>query len=368
MFDVCIIGGGGIVGCAIARELALRGFSVVALEKHDAVCCETSGLNSRVIHSGFHEVPGSLKATLARQGSALIIQYARERAIRTLHTGMLIAVPHGAIQSGVWREATSLWNLWKQGRKQHIKFRFVLTPESVRKIAPIQALGGIFIPTVCVIDLEAFAESLLSEAMKAGASYFFQDEVLAIARDNHGYVVKTARSEIRTHAVVNSAGLAAPAVSRMAGGPSYEIEFLRGDYYELVGGIDRWGIRTLIYPAMPPGSASKGIHFGPRTDGKLYIGPSASPASQAAPKQVFLEAARRFLPDVRDADLQWAYAGTRPKNKSGGRNSDFIIRAERAAPPLINLIGIDSPGLSSSLAIANYVAEMITPMVSRKTS
>jgi glycerol-3-phosphate dehydrogenase len=368
MFDVCIIGGGGIVGCAIARELALRGLSVAAVEKHDAVCRETSGLNSRVIHSGFHEVPDTLKAALARAGSALVIQYARERAIGVLHTGMLIAVPHGAIQSGVWREATSLWNLWKQGRKQHIKFRFVLTPESVRKIAPIQALGGIFIPTVCVIDLEAFAESLVSEAMKAGASYFFQNEVVAIAADDYGYVVKTAKSEVCAYAVVNSAGLAAPAISRMEGGPSYEIELLRGDYYELVGGVNRWGIQTLVYPAMPPGSSSKGIHFGPRTDGRLYIGPSASRAPEAAPKQVFLEAAQRFIPDIRDADLKWAYAGTRPKNKSDGHNSDFIIRADRAAPPLINLVGIDSPGLSSSLAIANYVAEMITPMVSRKTS
>src|SRR5689334_21965563 len=112
MYDVCIIGAGGIVGCAVARELALKGFSVVALEKHETACGETSGLNSRVIHSGFHELPGTLKALLAREGSDLIVRYAQERKIPLLHTGMLIAVPHGAIRSGLWREVTSLWNLW----------------------------------------------------------------------------------------------------------------------------------------------------------------------------------------------------------------------------------------------------------------
>src|SRR5579871_4370513 len=102
MFDVCIIGAGGIVGCAIARELALNGFSVVGIEKRPAACGETSGLNSRVIHSGFHEVPGTLKAELAREGSRLIIPYAEERGIPLLHTGMLIAIPHAGIRAVLW--------------------------------------------------------------------------------------------------------------------------------------------------------------------------------------------------------------------------------------------------------------------------
>ncbi len=141
----------------------------------------------------------------------------------------------------------------------------------------------------------------------------------------------------------------------MAGGPDYEIELLRGDYYELVGGVERWQIRTLVYPAMPPGSQSKGVHFGPRTDGKLYIGPSASIAPQETPRQVFLEAAKKFRPEIGDNDLKWAYAGVRPKHKS----EDFVIRLDRTTPPLVNLIGIDSPGLSASMAIARYVAKIL---------
>jgi L-2-hydroxyglutarate oxidase LhgO len=148
-------------------------------------------------------------------------------------------------------------------------------------------------------------------------------------------------------------------MSRLAGGPKYDVEFIRGDYYELKGGIERWGIRTLVYPAMPPRSRSKGIHFGPRTDGRLYIGPSATSASQPAEKSVFLEAAQRFLPAVRDEDLDWAYFGLRPKRGMPDNKADFTIRLERTNPPLVNLIGIDSPGLSASMGIARYVKKLL---------
>src|SRR5438105_2169326 len=139
MFDVCIIGGGGIVGCALARELAQRGLSVAAIEKHETFGKETSGLNSRVIHSGFHEARGTLKAKLAREGSQLMLRYAEEHGIPFLRAGMLIAVPHGSIRAGLWKEAGALWNLWRQGRRQNIPFQFVFTPAGGRPIAPISA-------------------------------------------------------------------------------------------------------------------------------------------------------------------------------------------------------------------------------------
>lgn len=366
MFDVCIIGAGGIIGCSIAREFAMRGLTVAALEKHDSPCQEISGLNSRVIHSGFHETPGTLKSSLAREGSALIIRYARERGIKLLNTGMLIAVPHGGIQSGLWKEAASVWSLWKRGHKQNVPLEFVFTPRGVRQIAPIYARGGIFIPSVCVVDIEALARSLAADASEAGATFSYSSEVMEISADGPNYVVRTAKDETRSRVLINSAGLNAPAISRMAGGPDYDIELLRGDYYELIGGVEKWNIRTLIYPATPPGSLSKGIHFGPRTDGRLYIGPSASRTMERAPKQVFLEAAQRFIREISETDLQWAYAGIRPKNKTPDGKPDFIIRIERKTPLLLNLIGIDSPGLSASMAIARHVAELVNPVVSRR--
>src|SRR5438093_615527 len=359
MFDAGIVGGGGIVGCAIARELAGHGLSVAAIEKHPTACQETSALNSRVIHSGFHEIPGTLKAELAREGSRLIIRYAEERGVKLLRTGMLIAIPHGSIRAGLWRETGALWKMWAQGRQQKIPFRVVLTAGGVQRIAPIQAMSGIFIPSVCVIDLETLMQLLLNDAKTAGAQFFFGSEVIGIdARTSH-HVIHTIRGAIEARILINSAGLAAHQISQMAGGPKYDIDFVRGDYYEMKGGTERWGIRTLVYPAMPPRSRSKGIHFGPRTDGRLYIGPSATPPSQPAPKRVFLEAGQQFLPRIGDEDLEWAYAGVRPKLTTDNGKSDFTIRLERPAPPFINLIGIDSPGLSASMGIAQYVAEMV---------
>lgn len=354
MFDVCIIGAGGVVGCAIARELAERKVSVVALEKHPAACRETSGLNSRVIHSGFHESPGTLKAQLARKGSRLMIRYAEERGVKLLRTGMLIAVPYGSIQAGLWKEAGGLWNLWRQGRRQKIPFRFIFTAGGVRKIAPVRALGGIFIPSVCVVDLEQLVASLERDAVSAGAQFVYNSEVTEIAVDGETYAIRTSNGEFRARMLVNSAGLRAHEISVMARGPNYNVEFLRGDYYELAGGIERWKIRTLVYPAMPPKSPSKGMHFGPRTDGRLYVGPSATAPSKPALKEMFLAAARKFLPDVQDKDLQWAYAGVRPKH-----GSDFSISIDRERPMLVNLIGIDSPGLSASMAIAQHVRHLM---------
>src|SRR5262249_12972846 len=150
-------------------------------------------------------------------------------------------------------------------------------------------------------------------------------------------------------------------ISKLAGGPDYRIEFVRGDYYELGGGITKWNIRTLIYPAMPPLSPSKGIHFGPRTNGRLYLGPSASSPAKAASKQLFLDAGRRFLPRLSEDDLQWSYSGIRPRNVNSKGKADFLIRLDRRKPMLVNLIGIDSPGLSASMAIAQAVYKILTP-------
>jgi glycerol-3-phosphate dehydrogenase len=355
MYDACIIGAGGVVGCALARELSQRGLSVIAIEKHPKACQETSGLNSRVIHSGFHETRGTLKARLAREGSEMMIDYALQRGIPLLRTGMLIAVPRGSIREGLWREAMTLWNLWRRGRRQNVDFKFIFTAAGIRRLAPIDALGGIFIPSVCVVDVEQLVSSFEQDAQTAGARFCYGIEATEAKAQDSEYRIALSNGEtIRTRLLINSAGLRAHEISLKAGGPQYRVEVLRGDYYELAGGVARWNIRTLVYPAMPPRSPSKGVHFGPRTDGRLFIGPSATPADQPMPKELFLQAGRKFLPNLTGDDLLPAYSGLRPKH-----GSDFVIRKDRTTPVLINLIGIDSPGLSASMGIARYVAALV---------
>jgi glycerol-3-phosphate dehydrogenase len=220
-------------------------------------------------------------------------------------------------------------------------------------------MGGIFIPSVRVISVEDVAAAFVADAKAAGARFELGREIMSISVDESCHRIETSGGEIKARTLINAAGLGAHQVSVMAGGPDYPIEFIRGDYYELLGGVDRWGIRTLVYPAMPPHSKSKGIHFGPRTDGRLFLGPSATPLEQQAPKQLFLDAARKFLPEIRETDLSWAYSGVRPKRATNTDKSDFTIQLDRLSPPLINLIGIDSPGLSASMAIARHVTELL---------
>jgi murein DD-endopeptidase MepM/ murein hydrolase activator NlpD len=117
-------------------------------------------LNSRVVHSGFHEKPGTLKARLALAGSRLLIQYASDKGVPLLRCGMLIAVPRSAIREGLWKEIGSVWHLWRGGRSHDIEFQWIVSSRSVSRIAPIEALGGIFIPSVCVVNVEQLIGAL----------------------------------------------------------------------------------------------------------------------------------------------------------------------------------------------------------------
>ena len=359
-FDVCVIGAGGVVGSAIIRDVAERGLSVIGVEAHNGPAQETSGLNSRVVHSGFHEKPGTLKARLALTGSRLLIQYASDKSVPLLRCGMLIAVPRSAIREGLWKELGSVWHLWKGGRSHNIEFQWIVSSRNIRRIAPVEALGGIFIPSVCVVNVEQLIDSLQRDAIAKGAVIRYGSAVVSINRTRDHYLVHTADWHCVARSIINSAGLAATSVSRMADGPEYHVDLIRGEYYELRGGVERWNVRTLVYPAVPATSPSKGMHLGPRTDGRLFIGPSSVPAdSPPSNREMFLDAAKKFVPTITDKDLEPATAGTRPKYTSEAGISDFLIRLEPGAPPLINLIGIDSPGLSASLGIGKYVGDLV---------
>lgn len=360
VFDVCVIGAGGVVGSAIIREVAQRGHSVIGIEAHDGPAKETSGLNSRVVHSGFHEKPGTLKAQLALTGSRLLIQYASDKNIPLLRCGMLIAVPRSAIREGLWKEIGSLWHLWRGGRSHNIQFQWIVSPRGVRRIAPVEALGGIFIPSVCVVNVEELINRLQKDAIASGATIRYETAAETINRARGHYLIDASNGQCAARCLINSAGLSATVVSKMAGGPQYRVDRIRGEYYELLGGVERWNVRTLVYPAVPATSPSKGMHLGPRTDGRLFIGPSAVPADNPPSKrEMFLDAAKKFLPNITAVDLQPSSAGMRPKYTSAAGISDFLIRLESGSPPLINLIGIDSPGLSASLGIGRYVGDLV---------
>jgi glycerol-3-phosphate dehydrogenase len=377
-YDVCIVGA-GVVGCAIARELGRRRrdspLRIVVLEQHERVGEETSRRNSGVLHSGIHEKPFSLKARLAREGSALAISYAVERGIPLLRTGMVIAISREDVRRGLWREVSSLRRLWFNAWKTKTRVTFV-TPVGLRAWEPnLRACCGIVIPSVSVIDPLAFVQSLRTDSEATGAEFAFNNRVIGIEADATAYLVTTDRQRIRAACLINAAGLHADDVATLAlHKRKYTICPLRGEYYEVVTPEKKGLIGRLVYPALPPQATGKGIHFSPRPNGQLFVGPNAVAVtdktdytSRKTPPGLFVEALQKFLPALEERDLRWAYSGIRPcVIAADGGKSDFIVSVDREDPPLINLVGIESPGLSAALALARYVGDL--PCVQRRFS
>lgn len=364
--DFAIIGAGA-VGCAIARELSIKypGKKIVVLEKLSGPGMETSRLNSGVLHTGLHQKPGSLKAKLAFRGNQLAVKYCQTKQLPILHTGMLVVISFQSIRAGLYKEMTSLFELIRRGRAQGIELKF-LSPIGIRNLEPnIRGLGGIFIPTVWVIDPTVFVKALYENAQKNGVEFLFENPAVNIEVQSDGYRVHTPNLGLEAKILINAAGLYADKISRLAGHFGYQIYPWRGEYYKIIGKPAGF-VKRLVYPAIPANSPGKGIHFSPRVNGELFIGPNARPVPRKnyytenkTPKEDFLNAVQRFCPSLKPKNLEWAYSGIRAKNSESAEEHDFIIRLDRKSPLLINLIGIESPGLSSSMAIAEYVANLI---------
>ena len=375
-YDVCIVGA-GVVGCAIAREMAQRSsgspLRLVVLEQHERVGEVTSGRNSGVLHSGIHERPFSLKERLAREGSALAVSYAAQKGIPLLRTGMVIAISREDIRRGLWREVSMLQRLWFNAWRTKTRVRF-MTPSGLRAWEPnLQACCGIVIPSVSVIDSQAFVQSLKADSETFGTDFTFNNRVIGIEQDDTAYLVTTDRQRFRAGCLINAAGLHADEVAALAPHrTNYTIRPLRGEYYELVTPDKKRLVGRLVYPALPPHATGKGIHLSPRPNGQMFVGPNevavedkTDYTSRKTPPGVFVEALRKFLPALEERDLRWAYSGIRPRVLTAdGRKSDFIVSVEREDPPLINLIGIESPGLSAALALARHVGDL--PCIRRR--
>ena len=369
-YDVCIVGA-GVVGCAIAREFMGRrrpaSIRLLVLEQHERPGEETSGRNSGVLHSGIHEVPFSLKARLAHEGCRSAAAYALERGIPLLRTGMLIVVSKEDIRRGLWREVAMLRRLWVNAWRTNTRVRF-MTPSAVREWEPqVRASCGLAIPDVSVIDSQAFVQSLRTDAEVTGVEFAFDHRVLAVEEAGGSYLVSTDHQTIRVACLINAAGLYADEIASLAlRHHKYTIRPLRGEYYEVMTSEKACRVGRPVYPALPPGATGKGIHLSPRPNGRLYIGPNevavqdkANYTSNKTPPSLFAEAVQQFLPALDERDLSWAYSGIRPRVETTSRSkSDFIVSVDREDPLLVDLIGIESPGLSAAMALARHVCDL----------
>src|SRR3989344_60653 len=322
--DLIIIGG-GVIGCATARPAALyfTHRKIIVLEKNSSCGLEASGRNSEILHSGFHHRVGSLKEKLANKGSKMAKTYARENRIPLLECGMLIVIPRLRSFADFFTDLGLLKNMCVNSRRQNLRFS-VLSWRGLRRLEPnIEAVAGIFLPDIAVIDSVSFVEALRQDSLHGGVKFSFGVRVESI---------KICRNDA-----------------------SYGSGFIINDQ---IVGAHKNIVSRLISPAVPPGNSSKGILFSPRPDGKLFLGPSFKSVEDKlnyekdkTPPEDFLKAVKGFAPDLTVNDLEWSHSGIRAKLNLTG-DSDFVIRLYMENPALINNIGIDSPGLSSSMAIA----------------
>jgi L-2-hydroxyglutarate oxidase LhgO len=365
--DVLIVGA-GVVGLACAAALARAGRSVVVLEQHARHGQETSSRNSGVIHAGLYYPSDSLKAQLCVRGRGLLYARCAERGIPHRKLGKLLVAVDDA-------ERDKLASIYARGCENGAGALCMLDAAETRALEPrVRAIAGLASPESGIIDVHALMDSYKAEAAEHGAVVSFATELVGLEPlASGGFAVITSRDDARfsinARSVVNSAGLLADRVAELAGAPldraKLRLHPCKGDYFALAPRL-RGLVSRLVYPV--PVHAGLGIHVTLDLGGKLTAGPDteyverAHYAIDARKAAVFGHALRRYLPDVRDEDLSPDYAGVRPKLQGPGdtfRDFEIVDGATHGAPGLVSLIGIESPGLTASAAIAERVAGML---------
>ena len=359
----CIVVGAGVVGLAIARRLAMSGLEVVVLEAADAIGTETSSRNSEVIHAGIYYPRDSLKARFCVSGKHLLYEYCAAHGVPHRRCGKLIVATTP-------EEAGVLAEIQQRARNNGVDDLEPIGGNEVRAIEPeIHAVAALISPSTGVIDSHSLMLAFQGDAEDHGAMIAFLSPLQRAEVDGEGFKIwvgdgSGAETIIGARYFVNSAGLRAQDVSRaMAGldpGTIPDQFFCKGNYFSLTG---RQPFSRLIYPV--PANASLGVHVTVDMAGQNRFGPDQEWIDavdyDVDPKRadVFYDAVRRYWPALPDNALQPAYSGVRPKvQRPGGHNEDFIVQGPEihGHPGLINLYGIESPGLTASLAIANLAA------------
>jgi L-2-hydroxyglutarate oxidase LhgO len=365
--DVAIIGAGA-VGLACAAQLASAGRSVVVIERHGSAGQETSSRNSGVIHAGLYYPAGSLKALTCVEGRGLLYARCNKHAVPHRKAEKLLVATDAA-------ETTKLEGIFARGIENGAGALRMLDRAEVRALEPrVRAVAGLLSPETGIVDAHGLMDSYKAEASSHGAEISWATSVEALERRADGWRVVTRGSDgapflLEAASVVNAAGLAADRIAALAGldvdALGLRLHPCKGDYFALSTRLR--GIATrLVYPV--PVQAGLGIHITMDLGGKLAAGPDTEYVDRVrydidpAKAAVFGAAIRRYLPEVRDDDLTPDYAGVRPKLQGPGQDfRDFVIEEASAhgAPGLINLVGIESPGLTASEAIARRVAALL---------
>lgn len=356
-----IIVGAGVVGLACARALARQGHEVMVLEAERQFGTVTSSRNSGVIHAGLYYPDGSLKAQLCVEGRHLLYDLCVKAGVPHRRCGKLIIAAHED-------EFAALDAVMARGAAAGVDDLVRLSPHEARALEPaLDCAGAIHSPSTGIVDQHELMLAVLGEAEANGALLVCDAPVEQVTREGQRWIVHSGETRLATPILVNAAGLGAQVLARRIEGLDKAqvppLHYAKGCYFSYAGPVP---FTRLIYPV--PGAASLGTHFTLDLGGQARFGPDIhwveeiDYAVDPALKGEFLAAARRIWPGVEEGRLHPAYAGVRPKLAGPGMpTADFVLQGEEVhgLPGLVNLFGIESPGLTSSLAIGARVAGML---------
>ncbi|QBC31136.1 MULTISPECIES: NAD(P)/FAD-dependent oxidoreductase [Pandoraea] len=358
----CVVIGAGIVGLAVARAMAMAGREVIILESERAIGTGTSSRNSEVIHGGIYYPPGSLKATLCVEGKHRLYAFCASHGVAHRRCGKLIVATND-------RQVGELEAIAANARASGVDdLQWLTAGEVARREPTLQTFGALLSPSTGIVDSHGLMLALQGDAQSAGAMLAFDARVVG-ARVGHAEGIELdvdtagVTSTLRANIVVNSAGLYAVDVARTFVGLAPEYipprYYAKGSYFTCA---QRAPFSHLIYPVPEPGGL--GVHLTLDLAGQARFGPNVAWVDEidytvnAADGDGFYAAVRRYWPALADGALQPGYAGIRPKISAPGEPAaDFRIDgpAVHGVAGLVNLFGIESPGLTASLAIAEAV-------------
>ena len=356
----CVVVGAGVMGLAAARALAMAGTEVLVVEQAYTIGFETSSRNSEVIHGGLYYPTGSLKARSCVEGRHRLYSYCREHGVPHARLGKLIVATSEAEVAGLEKIAATAGGNGVDDLEW-------LDHRQARQLEPtLSCVAALLSPSTGIIDSHALMLAYQGDAEDAGAIVVLRTPIRSGNVRSHGFELSSGGDEptaIRCRLLVNAAGLHAPALARMIDGvppetipPAY---FCRGVYFTLSG---RAPLRRLIYPVPVPGGL--GVHVTLDLAGQVRFGPdvewipSVDYTVDPMRGEVFYAAVRTYWPGLADGMLQPGYAGIRPKISGPSEPAaDFLVQGpdDHGVPGLVNLYGIESPGLTASLPLADEV-------------
>lgn len=362
-FDVIIIGA-GIVGLAIAERLSRKYENVLLIEKEESFGRHTSSRNSEVIHSGIYYQKDSLKARLCVRGNKLLYNFLKKYEIPYRNCGKLVVATEK-------QELPILTKIYQKGIRNGVAGLKILSEQETKKLEPLfRAVGSLYVPSTGIMDTHRVMSQLEFLAAQNGALIAYNTEAVGIERINDEYLVQVKDEDIRIKVpiLINAAGLWSDKVAEMAGLSiakcNYKLHFCKGEYYKTTRHKD---IAHLIYPVPDPSGLYLGIHTRINLNGELSFGPNAYYVDELDYRidekyhEDFYQAIKKYL-DIEYDDIWPDDCGIRPKLQAPNEpERDFVIsnEKEKGFPNLINLIGIESPGLTCCLAIAEYVEKII---------